>query len=181
MLVVFGGSRSLSASFAPLVAQVVSASLARGFSLRVGCARGADRFVVQAALAQAAAPRLSVFCAGNPTSRLYARAAAAGARVQSFAGGQPNIPIVARLALRSRRSAEGCSVAVFFLSSPGSHGSLVCAGFASSIGSAVFAFSCGFSGAPAPLPGCAGAWLPSSLASCPCWRWQPAAVQPALF
>ena len=180
MLVVFGGSRSLSASFAPLVSRVVSASLARGFSLRVGCARGADRLVVAAVLAQSAADRLSVFCAGFPGSRLVA-AGAAGARVVPWAGGASSLPAVARLALRSRRSAVGCSVAVFFLSSPASRGSLVCAGFASSIGAAVFVFSCGFSGAPAPLPGCAGSWRPSSLASCPCWRWQPAAVQPALF
>ena len=180
MLVVFGGSRSLSASFFPLVAQVVSASLARGFSLRVGCARGADDLVVRAVSAADLLPRLAVFCAGAPPLSL-SQSVLSSARVVPFAGGSAAVPIRARLALRSKRAVQGCSVAVFFLSLPALSGSLKAASFAAAEGCQVFAFSCGFSGAPAPLADQAGAWLPSSLASCPCWRWQPAAVQPALF
>jgi len=179
--VAFGGSRVLAPSFRPLISRVVAAALLRGFSVRVGCARGADAFVVSAVLACSAASRLSIFCVANPTSRFFARAAARGARVVSWAGGQPSIPIVARLALRSRRSVVGCSVAVFFLASPTSAGSLGCAAAAVGGGSQVFAFSCGFVGAPALLSGHAGSWQPARLGGSPCFSWHPVGEQPALF
>ncbi len=183
MFVAFGGSRVLAPSYKPLVSRVVAAALLRRplCSIRVGCARGADAFVVSAVLACSAASRLAIFCVANPTSRSFARAAARGARVVSFAGGQPAIPIAARLALRSRRSVAGCAVVVFFLASAASRGSLGCAAAAVGGGSQVFAFCCGFSGAPAAPPGCSGSWQPACLAGSPCWAWQPAAVQPALF
>ena len=176
----FGGSRALSRSFTPLVSRVVAACLARGFSVRVGCARGADAFVVSSVLACSAAARLSVFCAGEPRSSALA-AAGAGARVVAWSGGCSSLPAVARLALRSRRCVAGCSVAVFFLASASSAGSLGAAAAAGAAGARVFAFCCGFSCAPAPLRGCAGAWASSRLGGAPCFVWQPAAVQPALF
>ncbi len=176
----FGGSRVLSRSFFPLVSQVVAACLLRGFAVRVGCARGADAAVVSAVLACSAAARLSVFCAGSPRSGVRA-ASAAGARVVSWAGGCSSLPAVARLAIRSRRCVAGSSVAVFFLASASSAGSLGAAAAAAAAGCQVFAFSCGFVVAPVSLRGCSGSWVSASLAGSPCWRWQPAAVQPALF
>ncbi len=176
----FGGSRVLTRAFFPLVSRVVAACLLRGFSVRVGCARGADAAVVSAVLAASAAPRLSVFCAGSPRAGALA-ASAAGARVVAWAGGCSSLPAVARLAIRSRRCVAGSSVAVFFLASANSAGSLGAAAAAVAAGARVFAFSCGFETAPVSLRGCSGAWQPSCLAGCPCFVWQPAAVQPALF
>jgi hypothetical protein len=184
----FGGSRCLASS--PVVARVVSAALGRGASVHVGCAVGADQLVVGAALAAGAASRLSVFSVGSSSrSGFWAgsavgsvlAAAAAGARVVWSAGGSQAIPLRARLLLRSRAALVGCSVSVFFLASPSSPGSLAVAGHAVALGQSVFAFSCGFSGAPAAPRGCAGRWCPATLAGLSCWRWCPVVSQPALF
>ncbi len=180
-LVCFGGSRSLSPSFAPLVSAVVSSVLASS-AVSVGCAAGADALVVGAALA--AAPRsLRVFCVGDPSGSgfwsgsaplaLLRSAAAAGASVSWAAGGGAAVPFRARLLRRSLAALAGASSFVVFLSSPSSPGSLRVAAAAAARGLPVFAFPCGFPGAPAPLAGCAGFWSQASFVGFPCWRWSP--------
>jgi hypothetical protein len=185
--VLFGGSRSLPGSFAPLVSRVVLASLARGFVVRVGCARGADQFAFQSVPGSKSC-RLHVFCVGGASGsgfwggsafKAVCRVAARGAQVSWFAGGPVGLPLRARLLRRSLAALSGCSVACFFLASPSSAGSLRVAAAAAQSGVSVFAFSCGFSGAPAPLAGCPGSWQPSSLAGSACFVWRPA--QAALF
>lgn len=190
--VAFGGSRALSASFAPLVASVVSAAVASGAGVRVGCAAGADRLVLSSALRAPGGVRsLSVFAVGAasgagfwsgsaPVSLLRA-AVSVGASVSWLAGGALSVPLRARLFGRSVACVSGAGAAVFFLASPSSAGSLAVAGAAVGGGVPVFAFSCGFSGAPCPPRGCAGAWSPSSFLGFPCWVWVPAAVQASLF
>lgn len=190
-LVVFGGSRALPGSAAPLVARVVGAALRRGWSVACGCAAGADQLALSAVLAAGQAPRLSVFCAGSRSGAGFWRCSAplpllrsaeqAGSRVSWEAGGSLRIPLKARLLRRSHAGLAGAQVAVFFLAAPGSAGSLRVAAAAAQRGLQVFAFAVGFAGAPAPLAGCAGSWQPARLAAAPCWRWQPVGEQLALF
>jgi hypothetical protein len=208
--VLFGGSRSLSFQFSPLVSAVARAAVSAGCCVRVGCASGADAATVSAL--HPCPSSLSVFAVGGSTGigfpssphyvqqgfpfstgfRLASLAAQFGAQVTWWAGGGPRVPIRARLAIRSRRAAAGCPSSVFFLSSPGSRGSLLAASVVAGAGGSVFAFCCGFSGPPAPLPGQSGAWFPVSPVSwfqpfvsrfgCPCFVWQPSqSSQPALF
>jgi len=190
-VVAFGGSRSLSPAWGALVSSVVSAVLSSGGSVAAGCAAGADQLAVSSVLAQGAAPRLALFCVGAasgagfwsgsaPLSLLRA-AAGAGSAVAWCAGGGPALPFRARLLRRSLAALAGCSAAVFFLASPSSPGSLRVAAAAALRGLPVFVFPCGFSGAPALLAGCAGAWIPSVFCGFPCLAWQPAAVQVPLF
>jgi hypothetical protein len=183
MSVMFGGSRSLSPSAAPLVSAVVSAALSAGRSVSVGCAAGADALVLSAALAVAPS-RVSLFCAGSPAGLgfwsgsaplpLLLSAAPVGASVSWLAGGPLAAPLRARLLRRSLAALAGCSLAVFFLGSPSSPGSLAVAGHAVACGLPVFAFPVGFAGLPACPPGCSGSWLPASLWGFPCLRFAPA-------
>ena len=184
----FGGSRSLPAPFAPLVARLVSAWLDADPAARVsvGCAVGADSFVVQACPPS----RLSIFAFfGSDGSgawsgsavRSVLSAAAHGADVSWFAGGSPAVPFRARLMRRSLAALAEASCAVFFLASPSSPGSLAVAAAAARAGQPVFVFCCGFAGSPAPLAGLDGAWSPSSFCGFPCLAWQPAAEQLNLF
>ena len=193
MKIYFGGSRSLSPSFFSFVAGVVGLALRRGFCVSVGCAAGADAAVVRAVMRFAgAASRLSVaavgsscgagFWRGSAPLSLLRSAASRGAAVVWSAGGSLSLPLRARLLRRSLAGAAGCSFAVFFLASPSSAGSLAVASRLASRGADVFAFSCGFSGPPAPLSGVPGAWVPvRRLFGSPAWRWSVAAVQPRLF
>jgi len=193
--VLFGGSRSLPASFAPLVSRVVGAVLAGPQSVSVGCAAGADALALSAALAalpgSSAFARLALFCVGSASGSGFwsgsapwslLSAAAARCRVFWFAGGGPEVPFRARLLRRSLAALAGCSSAVFFLSSPSSSGSLSVAAAAVRAGQPVFVFSCGFSGPPAPLSSVpAGSWSPSAFLGFPCWSWVPTAAQLSLF
>jgi len=198
--VAFGGSRSLPASFSPLVASVVSAVLASGASVRVGCAVGADALVLSSAVAAGPASSVSVFSffgpggsgawSGSAVSAVLA-AAAAGASVSWWAGGSPSsgVPFRARLAVRSRVCVSGSFAAAFFLSSPSSPGSLGAAAAAVRAGSPfVVAFCCGFSGPPVPLAGVpAGSWVLGSFFGFSAWFWRvspppaPPPLQPRLF
>jgi hypothetical protein len=185
--VLLGGSRSLAAS--PHVGPVVSALLAAGCELRVGCAAGADALVVSAALAAGAGPRLAVFAVGSSAGSgfwsgsalpVVRAAAAAGARVAWLAGGFLSVPLRARLLRRSLAALAGCRLAVFFLAGPVSPGSLRVAAAAVAAGVPAVAFC---SVQPAPLAGPAGCWVPASLAGLECWVWLSASValQPSLF
>jgi hypothetical protein len=179
-LALFGGSRSLAPSSAPLVRSVVSAWLASGGSVSVGCSAGADALVVEC-VPPASARVFAAFAPGGVgacgVSAVAAVSAfgAAGGSVSWLAGGALSLPLAARLIRRSLAALAGCSVAVFF--SPGS-GSLAVAGAAVARGLPVFAF-CAVP--PAAPRGAAGAWVVSSWCGLSCWSWSPAAVQPALF
>jgi len=188
--IMFGGSRSLSPSSSPLVAQVVSASLAAGSGVSVGCAAGADAAVLVAAcrvspssvqLFAVGSSSGSGFWSGSAPFGWLARAAALGARVVWSAGGPSAVPFRARLLRRSLAALAVAGSAVFFLSSPSSPGSLRVASAAAGAGLPVFAFACGFAGSPAPLAGCSGSWVPGSFCGFPCFAWAPAVAQPALF
>lgn len=92
------------------------------------------------------------------------------------------VPLRGRLFQRSAacvRSVAPAGACVFFLASPSSPGSLRVAAFAASLGLPVFAFACGFAGAPLALSGVAGSWVAGSFAGLPCWSWS--AGQPRLF
>jgi hypothetical protein len=173
----FGGSRSLPSSAAPLVSSVVSAALASGASLSVGCCAGADQLALLAVLAAGAGGSLSVFAVGSaagagfaaslsaPLSLLLA-AQAAGASVSWLAGGSLAVPLRARLVRRSRAAAAGSDLAVLF--APG-RGSLAAAAPLAASGVPVFAVG----GQPAPFPALAGGWVVSSVFGLLAWRWLP--------
>ena len=188
--VAFGGSRSLPPAFSGLVASVVSAVLASGASVRVGCAVGADAAVLSSAVASGPPSAVSVFAffgpggvgawSGSAVSAVLA-AAAAGAPVSWWAGGSPSsgVPFRARLAVRSRVCVSGSFAAAFFLASPSSPGSLGAAAAAVRSGAFVFAFACGFSGPPVPLFGVpAGSWVPAVFFGFACWLWVPVVGSP---
>ena len=178
----FGGSRSLAPS--PPVAQVVSAVLASGQSVSVGCATGADQQVVQHFISSVCPmlrplsfSQLRVFAAFSQSGagswsgsavRQVQQFASMGGSVSWLAGGGLQVPIVARLMSRSVAGLAGASAAVFF--SPGV-GSLKVAGVAVQRGIPVFAFS---QSAPGSPRGCAGSWVPSSFQGFPCWQWSSA-------
>jgi len=184
----FGGSRSLTPS--PLVSQVVCAVLASGQAVHVGCAVGADQQVIQAALAAGGHSFLFVFAAfsqggqgawSGSAVQAVSQAKQAGFLVHFLAGGSLALPLRARLIRRSQVALHGCSASVFFLASPFSPGSLAVAAHAACSGQPVFAFACGFSGAPVSLRGQAGQWVAASFLGFPCWQWHPAAVQQSMF
>lgn len=176
--VYFGGSRGLSSSL--VVRSVVWAALAAGFSVRTGCAIGADSLVISAVLAAGWLSRLAVFAAFGPggagalscsASSLVGRVYRAGAQVvfSSLLSCRP----AARLAARSRAALLGSAIACFFLA-PGSFarsGSLLAAAAAVRSGIPVYVFSCGFAGAPPALAGLAGFWQRAFLWGFPCWLW----------
>lgn len=175
-----------------VVSAVVQAVLAGGGSVSVGCCVGADAQVIQSVLAAGGAARLSVFGVGGllcgvgrgwcSLSALPAvlAAAAAGARVSWWAGGSSVVPLAARLIRRSQAVVSSAQALVLF--QPGS-GSLAVAAIAVAQGKTVLAFSGhslpvlpGGCQPPAPIPGCAGAWVPSFFAGFACLQWQPAQV-----
>lgn len=109
--VVLLGSRHLPAAGSAVMGRLVSGALGAGWSLSVGCASGADRAAVRAALRAGAADRLRVYAVGGPDGRGYAgRASAfagvlaasmAGATVHWWSAGGLARPLRARLVGRS--------------------------------------------------------------------------------
>ena len=105
------GSRSLSASAAPLVNQVVHSLLSAGRGIAVGCATGVDAAVVSSVLASSATSQLQVFAAFGPGGAgaagrvsavsIVSQAAANGVPVSWWAGGPASVPLRGRLASRS--------------------------------------------------------------------------------
>lgn len=176
-LVGFGGSRSLSSSFAPLVSSVVASVLASGRRLAVGCCRGADQLVLSSVPA-ASLPAVSVFSAFGPGGRgslaavsavsVVLAAVAGGASVSWWAGGPASLPLRLRLPSRSQALVRSLAVPrlpgsafVLFLGSGPCFGSLAAARLAVVFGLPVFAFSCGRSSPLPPLAG-GGVWLAPS-------------------
>lgn len=177
--VLFGGSRSLPSSSAPLVRSWVAAALAAGcVHVATGCCTGADALVIHAALAHG--PQcLRVFVAFGPgglgsagsVSAVadVAEASRTGARVSYWSGGPASVPVAARLAQRSAAAVRACAAVILF--SPGRGSLAATATTAASLGRPLYAV-CPV--APAPVPGHAGAWQPAQLFGLPCWCWQPA-------
>ena len=146
----FSGGRRLSPAFRPLVAGVVSAVLASGRSVAVGCAGGADSFV------RAAAPGARVFAvpgAGLRPAAWFAarsvalvRAAAAGGSGSGFVA-FPSVPCPAGLSPSASPAACFCGLG---------SGSWASAAFAAGLGLPLVVFPCGFSALP-PW----GVWVPA--------------------
>ena len=189
----FFGSRSLGSAWAPAVGRVVAGALARwpGSSSFVGCASGGDSLALSALLAAGVAPSVSVFAVGSASGAGFwagsalpgvSAALAAGASVSWLAGGPLSVALRSRLAARSSACvsaalAAGPCVALGFLSSPSSVGSLRSARLALAGGASVFCF-CSFVGAPAAVAG--AAWVPCALAGfASAWRLVVRAPSPA--
>ena len=175
----FGGSRSLSASYFPLVADVVAVPMQLGCFVNVGCAVGADEAVIEAALG-CDPSRLSVFAQfsasgeGSFSGSAFVPVVAAkkeGAHVSFLAGGPLSIPLKVRLMCRSKVALAGCAGSVFFLSKPFSPGSLKVASEAVKKNQIVYVFPCGFSGSPVPLRDVSGSWQHSHFFGYPCFQW----------
>jgi len=190
-VVLFGGSRSLAASWSPSVAAAVGAAVAAGWRVAVGCSAGADAAVLSACPVSALAGVFAAFGPGGSGAASCSSvagvlaAATAGAPVAWWAGGGPAVPLRARLSRRSLAALRICSAAVFF--QPGA-GSLAVAGAAVAAGVPVWAVGLAGSAAPGAPRGCAGAWRGASLpwpVSCclrwAVWAWSPSVAQPALF
>lgn len=148
----FGGSRSLGAAGVSVARLVSSALLARGVSVSVGCAPGADAVCVSVFVSAGAAARVRLFAVGGPAGGFprpgvpaWVRGAvSAGCSVAWWAGGGPAVPLAARLAARSRACVgSGVSAAVFVVSSPRSRGSFGAAAAAARGGVPVFVVAVG--------------------------------------
>lgn len=145
------GSRSLSASFAPLVSSVVSLFLARGFRVASGGAVGADSFALSALLQQGAAASGVVFSAWCSASGFPASARPQVSQLLSSGGqvvwgpaspGVPRQQAVSALLGRNTRLVAACSVLVAFLFGP-SRGSCFTVRQAVARGVPVVVFLCG--------------------------------------
>ena len=158
----FVGSRSLPASFSPLVASLVSAFRARGFQVASGGAVGADQCALSALIEQGASASGVVFSAwssagGFPASvqPFIGRFLAAGGQVVwgSASPGAPRQQAVSALLGRNQQLVSACSCLVAFLHGS-SRGTLFTVRQAVRRGISVYVFLCG-----------GGASLPADLAS----------------
>jgi hypothetical protein len=156
------GSRSLPASFAPLVSSVVAFFLSRGFRVGSGGALGADSFALSALLLQGAASSGVVFSAWQSASGFPASVRPQVSQFLSLGGqvfwgagspGGSRGPVVSALLGRNQRLVSACSVLVAFLFGP-SRGSLFTVRQAVQRGVPVVVFLCG-----------GGASLPADLSS----------------
>jgi len=156
------GSRSLPASFAPLVSRVVSLLLSHGYSIASGGAVGADSFALESVLQQGASSRGIIYSAwasssGFPSSvqPQVSRFLASGGQVVwgSCPVGASRQEAVSALLGRNRRLVSASSVIVAFLHGQ-SRGFLYTVRQAIEQGIPVIVFLCG-----------GGASLPADLAS----------------
>ena len=160
------GGRSLGSEFGPLVGRVCRSLVASGRSLVVGCAVGADSFVLCSGLPVSA---VRCFCAFGPSGLGACQFsavspvlsfAAAGGSVAWFAGGRGLRSVSAALVGRTGAVVSAASAGlVCFFASPASRGSLLACQLAASRGLSVVAFPCGFPPSALPLLG-AGSWVP---------------------
>jgi predicted Rossmann fold nucleotide-binding protein DprA/Smf involved in DNA uptake len=156
------GSRSLPASFAPLVSRVVSLLLSRGYGIASGGAVGADSFALEAVIQQGMSSGSVVYSAwasasGFPSSvqPQVSRFLASGGQVVwgSCPVGAQRQEAVSALLGRNRRLVSASSVIIAFLHGS-SRGSLYTVRQAVEQGIPVIIFLCG-----------GGASLPADLAS----------------
>jgi hypothetical protein len=166
--VYFGGSRSLT--FSSIIPQVVSAAIAQGHSVHVGCCVGADALVLQS-ISSSSFSQLRVFAQFSQSGQGFLHGVSNHAVhfipasvVSWVAGGALSLPVHVRLIKRSIAAFQGCRQAVFF--QPGS-GSLAVASHAVRQGLQVFAFG----SQPAPVPSCSGQWVSAQFMGFTCWRW----------
>ncbi|OGC11544.1 hypothetical protein A3K48_03435 [candidate division WOR-1 bacterium RIFOXYA12_FULL_52_29] len=147
----FIGSRSLPASFSPLVSSSVSLFLSRSFRVASGGALGADSFALSALLRQGAASSGVLFSAWQSASGFPASVRpqvsqflTSGGQVVwgSASPGASRQQAVSALLGRNQRLASSCSVLVAFLFGP-SRGSLFTVRQAVSRGVPVVVFLCG--------------------------------------
>jgi predicted Rossmann fold nucleotide-binding protein DprA/Smf involved in DNA uptake len=145
------GSRSLPASFAPLIFSVVCSYLARGFVVVSGGALGADALALSAVVQQGASSRGVIFSAwqslpGFPVSvrPQLQQFMASGGRVVwgSSAPGASRSVVVSALLSRNRRLVSASSVIVAFMHGA-SRGTLYTIRQAVSRGVPVVVFLCG--------------------------------------
>ena len=145
------GSRSLPSRFSPLVDQVVSLFLSRGFSVASGGALGADSFALSSVLRSGASPRGVVYSAwaslsGFPSSvrpDVEQFITSGGSVVWGSASVGSSRPVaVSALLRRNRLLVSSSSVVVAFLHGP-SRGSLYTIRQAVSRGVPVIVFLCG--------------------------------------
>jgi predicted Rossmann fold nucleotide-binding protein DprA/Smf involved in DNA uptake len=155
------GSRSLPASFAPLVSRVVSLLLSRGYSIASGGALGADSFALEAVIQQGASHGVIysawASASGFPSSvqpQVSSFIASGGQVVWGSASpSQQRSSVVSALLGRNRRLVSASTVIVAFLHGQ-SRGSLYTVRQAVEQGIPVIVFLCG-----------GGASLPADLAS----------------
>jgi len=156
------GSRSLPASFAPLVSRVVFLLLSRGYGIASGGAVGADSFALEAVIQEEASARGIIYSAWSSFSgfpslvRLQvSRFLASGGQVVwgPASPSHPRSAIVSALLGRNRRLVSASAVIVAFLHGQ-SRGSLYTVRQAVEQGIPVIVFLCGVS-----------AFLPADLAS----------------
>lgn len=179
----FGGSRhfSLCSVDLPRVSAVVSAVVAAGSFVHVGCQHGADHAVIRSACLlrhphNSPSKFLRVFAVASSLAQSpsHVQWAVTQSVPVTFSAGGTSAPIHARYLLRSIAAFQGCAAAVFF--NPGA-GSLAVARECVRSGLPVFAFQVA---APAPVPSVSGQWVASSFHGFACWQWS-APTQPALF
>jgi len=158
----FVGSRSLPASFSPLVSSLVSAFRARGFLVASGGAVGADQYALSALVEQGTSASGVVFSAWSSASGFPAsvrpsvgRFLASGGQVVwgPASAGAPRQQAVSALLGRNQRLVSACSCLVAFLHGS-SRGTLFTVRQAVRRGIPVYVFLCG-----------SGASLPADLAS----------------
>ncbi len=157
-LVGFCGSRSLSSAFSPLVASCVSAVVAAGRGVAVGCASGADRFALSAARASGAS--VSLFSAssfGSGRSAFARRSAAFVSAVSASGVGCGLVAFVSSACpagLLPSRSASRCFAGF-------GSGSWASVAFAVGLGVPVVVFPCVPSGVSpsSVLPAWSGSWV----------------------
>lgn len=173
MAVYFGGSRKFNQVYTR-VASVVSAVVASGQSVHVGCQYGADQAVIKSALSYCFGS-VHVFAVASSiaTAPAHVQFAANHAVKVTFSAGGSSAPIPARYLLRSIAAFQGCKSAVFF--APGA-GSLAVARECVRQGLQVFAFG----SLPARVPSVSGQWVTSSFMGFQCWQWS-APIQSSLF
>lgn len=154
VVVGFSGGRRLSPVFRPLVAGAVSAVLAAGRSVAVGCASGADSFV------RVAAPAAVVFSAASfgVGRASFARRSVALVRFVASGGPGSGFVVFPSAPCPPALAPSACSSACFCGSGSGSWAS---AALAAGLGLPLVVFPCGFSALP-PW----GVWVPAGSG---CW------------
>lgn len=170
-IAVLGGSRILEhgADKERHIRATVACLLDHDYTIRAGCAHGADTRVINAVLAEGAARSLEIYAVGSQwgsgfpgrsgSPAVVSEAKKRGAMVHWLAGGPLDIPVRARLALRSQAACHGADIGIWWLAHPRpSSGSLLAAAHLARGGGLVAICPSFPQSKLPPLPGLAGAW-----------------------
>jgi hypothetical protein len=157
-LVGFCGSRSLPSAFSPLVSSCVSAVVAAGRGVAVGCASGADRFALSAA--RAAGASVSLFSASSFGVGRSAFARRSAAFVSAVSASGVGCGLVAFVSSACPSALAPSSVASRCFAGFGS-GSWASVAFAVGRGVPVVVFPCVSAGVSplSVLPAWSGSWV----------------------